>query len=98
MCKVPGLYKGDNEFQKANRKIDPLGAYVNTGDKDMLDPVNLKNEIVIPTTPMGQESKAPDTMVDKRRVRNTRNSTLLTGPTGLTTGALNTGGSTLLGG
>lgn len=88
-------------FGKVNSKIDPLGAYVGTGNKGKMDPLNLKNEIPAPPTPpLPQEGKLPDTMASRRRSRNAplQAGTLLTGPSGVTTNALNMGGATLLGG
>lgn len=52
-----------------------------------------------PPPPPPQEAKAPDSMASRRNVRkNLPGGTLLTGPSGVASGALNTGGSTLLGG
>lgn len=51
--------------------------------------------------PPPQDVKTPDTMSAKRSTRRAGGmggSTLLTGPTGVASGALNTGGVTLLGG
>lgn len=48
-------------------------------------------------TPPPQDQKAPDSM-STRRVRKEGQATMLTGPSGVSTGALNTGGNTLLGG
>lgn len=49
--------------------------------------------------PPPQEAKAPDSMASRRNARKPmQGGTLLTGPSGVASGALNTGGSTLLGG
>jgi hypothetical protein len=49
--------------------------------------------------PPPQEQKTPDSMNTRRKqTRTPGGGTLLTGPAGVATGALNTGGSTLLGG
>lgn len=49
--------------------------------------------------PPPQEVKQPDTMAERRKVRPQAGAgTLLTGPSGVAKTALNTGGSTLLGG
>ena len=100
MCKAPQLF-GDNEFGKANSRIDPLGAYINTGNKGKLDPLNLNNApdaLVVP--PLPQDAKEPDSMGARRRARNPNasSSTILTGPRGVSAGALTTGGTMLLGG
>jgi hypothetical protein len=95
------MYSETNEFGKANSKIDPLGAYINTGDKDKMDPLNFKRGTYeMPAPPAVQDGKEPDTMAVRRRARyNARpRGTILTGPSGLTAGSLNTGGATLLGG
>lgn len=51
----------------------------------------------LPTPPAGQSEKTPDASTLRRR-RPMVSSTLLTGPSGVTGGALNTGAPTLLGG
>lgn len=51
-----------------------------------------------PPPPPPQEGKMPDNLGTARRKRNAPMSTLLTGPSGVASGALNTGGTTLLGG
>lgn len=51
----------------------------------------------VPTPPAGQAEKTPDASTLRRR-RPMVSSTLLTGPAGVTGGALNTGAPTLLGG
>lgn len=53
-----------------------------------------------PPPPPPQEQKLPDTMSSRRSTRKAGYgpSTLLTGPSGIASGGLNTGGSTLLGG
>ena len=52
-----------------------------------------------PPPPAQQESKAPDSMSARRKVRPMAGGgTLLTGPSGIAGTSLNTGGSTLLGG
>lgn len=49
--------------------------------------------------PPPQELKQPDTVAQRRKVRPMPGAgTLLTGPSGVAAGAMNTGGSTLLGG
>jgi len=50
--------------------------------------------------PPPQEAKLPDSMNQRRKQRPTGmgGGTLLTGPSGIANNALNTGGSTLLGG
>lgn len=60
----------------------------------------LTPDINIPATPappMSQDAKTPDASTLRRR-RPLVSSTLLTGPAGVTGGALNTGAPTLLGG
>lgn len=51
-------------------------------------------------TPPPQEAKAPDSMNMRRdkRKNTLQGGTMLTGPSGVTSGSLNTGGNTLLGG
>lgn len=51
-------------------------------------------------SPPPQEAKAPDSMGLRRDKRKNplQGGTLLTGPSGVASGALNTGGNTLLGG
>ncbi len=53
-----------------------------------------------PPAPPPQEQKAPDTVNARRRGRGntTQGGTLLTSPSGVAGNALNTGGTTLLGG
>lgn len=52
-----------------------------------------------PPPPAPQESKAPDSMAARRKVRPMPGGgTLLTSPSGVASTSLNTGGSTLLGG
>lgn len=53
-----------------------------------------------PPPPPPQESKAPDALGIRRKNRNgpMQAGTLLTSPSGVASNALNTGGSTLLGG
>lgn len=52
-----------------------------------------------PPPPPPQEAKAPDSMNARRKAKTgLPSATLLTGPSGVAAGALNTGGSTLLGG
>lgn len=48
--------------------------------------------------PPPQEIKQPDTMNTRRQRRGPMPGTLLTGPSGVASGGLNTGGNTLLGG
>lgn len=50
--------------------------------------------------PPPQETKQPDTMNQRRKQRNAGmgGGTLLTGPSGIASSTMNTGGSTLLGG
>lgn len=48
--------------------------------------------------PPPQEVKAPDIANFRRRQQRPAAATVLTGPTGVAAGALNTGGNTLLGG
>ncbi len=49
-------------------------------------------------TPPPQEVKQPQTMTDRRKVKPQAGAgTLLTGPSGIASTSLNTGGSTLLG-
>lgn len=56
-----------------------------------------KPKIPAPPPPQ-QEIKLPDTMAARRSRRGPPNAgTLLAGPTGVSAGALNTGGATLLG-
>lgn len=50
-------------------------------------------------TPPPQEVKQPDTLAARKKVRPAAGAgTLLTGPSGVATSTMNTGGSTLLGG
>lgn len=52
-----------------------------------------------PPPPPPQEAKAPDSMAARRRTRPAGSmSTMLTGPSGVSSGALSTGGTSLLGG
>ena len=95
------LFTGDSGLAKFSSKVDPLGAYLATGNKGKLDPLNLSNApdpLVIPPPP--QDAKEPDSMGARRRARNPNasSSTILTGPRGVSAGALTTGGTTLLGG
>lgn len=54
---------------------------------------------VPPPPPPPQEPKAPDSMATRRRARPAAGmGTMLTGPSGVSAGALNTGGTSLLGG
>lgn len=54
---------------------------------------------VPPPPPPPQEPKAPDSMAQRRRQRPTAGmGTMLTGPAGVASNALNTGGTSLLGG
>lgn len=54
---------------------------------------------VPPPPPPPQEAKAPDSMATRRRARPAGGmGTMLTGPSGVSAGALNTGGTSLLGG
>lgn len=51
-----------------------------------------------PPPPPPQEAKAPDTINSRRKARNPmQGGTLLTSPSGVAAGSLNTGGATLLG-
>ena len=95
------LFTGDSKLAKFSSKVDPLGAYLTTGNKGKLDPLNLNNEIAVPAPPPPpQEAKLPDTMATRRRTRNgpLQAGTLLTAPSGVASNSLNTGGATLLGG
>ena len=95
------LFTGDSGLAKFGSKVDPLGAYLATGNKGKLDPLNLGNAPTVPAIPPPpQNEKDPDTMATRRRNRKVGvgAGTLLTGPSGLTSGALNTAGRTLLGG
>ena len=84
---------------KVNSKIDPLGAYIGTGNKGKLDPLNLNNAPDIPAPPPPpQEPKAADNPRRSKRNYAGMGTTMLTGPGGVTNGALNTGSTTLLGG
>lgn len=60
----------------------------------------LSSPDIPPPSPPPQESKAPDTTAQRRKQRQTGMGagTLLTGPSGIAAGGLNTGGTTLLGG
>ena len=52
-----------------------------------------------PPPPPPQEAKAPDTMAARRKTRPAGGmGTMLTGPSGVSSGALSTGGTSLLGG
>mgnify|MGYP000882153329 CR=1 FL=1 len=54
-----------------------------------------------PPPPPPQEAKTPDTLSAQRSKRKNAGfggGTMLTGPTGVSSGSLNTGGTTLLGG
>ena len=104
---VPGstqmakFYSGDNEFGKANSRMNPFGAYMETGKREKLDPVNLNNAPdEIPTPPALQEAKDPDSMALRRKARGGQmaGGTLLTSPRGVSLNSMNTGGTTLLGG
>lgn len=104
---VPGskqmaqFYSGSNEFGKANSRLNPFGAYMETGQKDKLDPVNFNNAPdEIPVPPAVQEAKDPDSMALRRKSRtgNAGGGTILTSPRGIQPGLTNTGGTTLLGG
>lgn len=53
---------------------------------------------VPPPPPPPQEMKQPDSMAARRAKRPVGMGSLLTGPSGVSAGALNTGGSSLLGG
>lgn len=95
------LFTGDSGLAKANSKINPLGAYLATGNRGKLDPLNFNNApVVLPIPPPPQNEKDPDTMATRRRNNKVGvgAGTLLTGSSGLTYGALNTSGRTLLGG
>ncbi len=95
------LFTGDSGLAKFSSKVDPLGAYLATGNKGKLDPLNLNNATVIPAPPPPpQEGKLPDTMATRRRTRNAplQGGTLLTAPSGVAGNSLNMGGATLLGG
>lgn len=52
-----------------------------------------------PPPPPPQEAKAPDSMAARRKTRPAGGmGTMLTGPSGVSSGALSTGGTSLLGG
>jgi hypothetical protein len=52
-----------------------------------------------PPPPPPQEAKAPDAMAARRKTRPAGGmGTMLTGPSGVSSGALSTGGTSLLGG
>lgn len=98
---VAKLYSSDTSLGKFSSKADPFGAYAATGQKDKLDPLNLKNAPDdIPLPPALQEAKDPDSMALRRKSRsgNAGGGTLLTSPSGVAPSLLNTGGTTLLGG
>ena len=94
-------FYGDNGMGKVNSKLNPFGAYLVTGNKGKLDPLNLNNAPdEIPVPPALQESKEPDSMALRRKTRtgNAGGGTILTAPSGVSLGSTNTGGTTLLGG
>lgn len=94
-------FDSETKLGKLGSKVDPLGAYLMTGNKGKLDPLNLKNDPdPIPVQPALQESKDPDSMYARRKARvpYANGGTLLTGSSGISNASLNVGGSTLLGG
>lgn len=95
------VFGGDSDMAKLNAKVNPGHAYLTTGQRDKLDPGNLKNapDEIKPPPPL-QELKEPDSMYKRReaRLRYNKAGTILTGPNGIGAGSLNTGGNTLLGG
>lgn len=95
-------FYGDNGLGKLNSKMNPLGAYIVTGNKGKLDPLNLNNAPdEIPVPPAVQEAKDPDSMALRRKARGGNaagGGTILTSPRGIQPGLTNTGGTTLLGG
>jgi len=94
-------FYGDSGVGKINSKMNPLGAFIVTGNKGKLDPLNLKNDPAdIPLPPALQEAKDPDSMALRRKSRsgNAGGGTLLTSPSGVAPSLMNTGGTTLLGG
>jgi hypothetical protein len=97
---VAKFYDGSTAFGKFSSRADPFGAYAATGQKDKLDPLNLKNAPDdIPLPPALQEAKDPDSMALRRKSRGgNAGGTLLTSPSGVAPSLLNTGGTTLLGG
>lgn len=94
-------FYGDTGLGRVNSKLNPFGAYVVTGNKGKLDPLNLNNAPdEIPVPPAAQEAKDPDSIALRRASRNRTpgGGTLLTGVGGIQPGLMNTGGTTLLGG
>ena len=94
-------FYGDTGMGKVNSKLNPFGAYLVTGNKGKLDPLNLNNAPdEIPVPPALQEAKDPDSMALRRKARGGQmaGGTLLTSPRGVSLNSMNTGGTTLLGG